>query len=335
MELAGHLHGAFELRIVMGVEVLGIGHEFGDFPAATGVLEDEGAVEAEKLGGLQRLVLGLAVDDQLGADAGVPVDPFAVIGRKVAREVGEALFERVDVTDLGLIASKYCDDVVEDLAVEVLEEQRVESAKLVKGVELVDDAGGEFADPHVELGEMFGVEVFPELVARLGQVVLGLEDLAEARGERSVEVGRSKHVPSVGTADVYAGDALVGARLQAPLAGRALGVLRGVARLPDVAVEGVFREVVVRGADVGVAEQLADEHERRVVVALGVLTVHHDVDPVLVLEVVEGLLLVADDDDDVRDPDLPELLDLALDEDLPADLEEALGALVGDGSEAR
>ena len=68
----------------MGVEVLGIGHEFGDFPAATGVLEDKGAVEAEELGGLQRLVLGLAVDDQLGADAGVPVDPFAVIGRKVA-----------------------------------------------------------------------------------------------------------------------------------------------------------------------------------------------------------------------------------------------------------
>ena len=48
----------------------------------------------------------------------------------------------------------------------------------------------------------------------------------------------------------------------------------------------------------------------------------------------EVLLLVADDDGDVRDPGGVQLLDLPLDEDLPAHAQHALGTLVGDGGEA-
>lgn len=98
--------------------------------------------------------------------------------------------------------------------------------------------------------------------------------------------------------------------------------------------EGVFLKVVIRGAYVGVSEQLPHEHERGVVVALGVGAVDDDVYAVFVLEIVEGLLLVADDHDDVEDSRLVQLLDLSLDEDFASNLEKALGALIGDGCEA-
>ena len=60
------------------------------------------------------------------------VDPFAVIGREVAAEIGESLLERVDISDFGLVASKNRNDVVEDLGVEILQEKRVEIAQLIE-----------------------------------------------------------------------------------------------------------------------------------------------------------------------------------------------------------
>lgn len=98
--------------------------------------------------------------------------------------------------------------------------------------------------------------------------------------------------------------------------------------------EGVFLKVIIRGADIGVSEQLAHKHERGVVVAFGVGAVDDDVHAVLVLEIVEGFFLVADDYDDVEDSRLVQLFNLALDEDFAANLEKSLGALVGDGGEA-
>ena len=78
-----------------------------------------------------------------------------------------------------------------------------------------------------------------------------------------------------------------------------------------------------------------DGHERAVVVAGGELAVDGDAHAVLLLEVEEEFLLVAYDDGDVGDAGLVELLDLALDHDLAAHLEQALGTLVGDGRKAR
>ena len=132
MEPARHLHGLCKLGIVVCIEVPAVRHETGDFPAATGVLEHEGGVEAEISRRLQRGFFCLAVHEELGAHAGMAVDPFAVIGRKVAAEVGKSLLERVDISDFGLVASKNRNDVVEDLGVEILQEQGVEIAQLVE-----------------------------------------------------------------------------------------------------------------------------------------------------------------------------------------------------------
>lgn len=198
----------------------------------------------------------------------------------------------------------------------------------------MDDGRVVLSDPHVELADMLGIEILPELVLRLGEVVLVFQDLAEASGELAVEVGVADHVPCIGAADAYLGNSIVGARLEAPFGSLPLVVLGRVVGLPDMVREGVFLEVIIRGADIGVSEQLPHEHERGVVVAFGVGAIDDDIHAVLVLEVVEGLFLVADDHDDVEDSRLVQLLDLALDEDLAANLEKALRALIGDRCEA-
>ena len=181
---------------------------------------------------------------------------------------------------------------------------------------------------------MLEEEVLPQLVGGLGQVVLGLEDLREALGEGAVKVDVAEHVPRVLATDGGARDAALGTGRETPFLGGPLGVLGGVVGVPDVGLEGVGDEVVVRGADVGVGEAVAHAHERGVVVARGVLLVDDEVDTELVGKVEEVLLLVAKDDGDVVDAGRLELLDLALDENLPANPEQALGLLVRDGGKA-
>ena len=263
------------------------------------------------------------------------VDVLAVRRGEVAGEVGEPLLERVDVVDLVARAAERARDVVEDLGVHAVEEQRVERAELVEGVELVDHAGGIGAHAHVELFHVLDVEVLPELVGGLGQVVLTLQDTREARGERAVEVDVAKHVPGVMTTHGGSGDAPLAVGGEAPLPRGALGVLSGIVGAPDVGLEDVLGEVIVTRAHVGVGEAIPHEPQRGVVVARGILVVDDEAHAVLLGQVEELLLLVAEDDGYVGDSRLAELADLALDEHLAAYPDQALGALVGHGGEAR
>lgn len=66
--------------------------------------------------------------------------------------------------------------------------------------------------------------------------------------------------------------------------------------------ERVLLEIVVRGADVRIAQHLTREHNRGIVIALSVGAIHDDLNAVFVFEVVEGLLLVSHNDDDVENP---------------------------------
>ena len=182
---------------------------------------------------------------------------------------------------------------------------------------------------------MVDEQLFPQLVRRARVVVFRHEDLAEALGERTVEICMSDHVPGTAAADVHASDALLGIELQTPFLGGAFRELGGVVCLPHVRLEGVLGEVVVRRADVGVAEYLAYAHERRVVVARREFLVDDDLHAELLLQVEEELLLVAHDDGDVGDAGLVELAYLSLDEYLSAHVEQALGLFVRDGGEAR
>ena len=144
----------------------------------------------------------------------------------------------------------------------------------------------------------------------------------------------AEHRPGVMTTDGHFRDATVTSGGETVFARGTLEVRGGVVGLVDVTFEDVLREVVIRGADVGVAETLADEHQRRVVVALGVVGVDGNPHPELLLEVEERLLHVSHDDGDVIDPGLAELTDLPLDEHLAAHAQKTLGLLVRERHEA-
>ena len=99
-------------------------------------------------------------------------------------------------------------------------------------------------------------------------------------------------------------------------------------------VEGVGREVVVRGAHVGVAQGFAHHPQRAVVVPGHVVVVDDDLGSEAVRQVEEVLLLVSDDHRDVGDAGGVQLFDLPLNETLAAHAQRALGALIGDRGEA-
>ena len=331
---AVHLHGRFQFLRAGYVQVAHVAHEARDLPARRGVTRDEGIVDAEFGGQAQAGELSAAVHDLLRADARVTVDVLVVAHGEVARQVRDALLERVEVADVRLLTVQGFHDVIEDLRVHVLHEQGIEVAQLVDRIELVDDAVRVAADHHVEGLDVVQVDGLPQLRHRLGQVVDLLEDLAELRGKDAVEVDMAEHDPRVLAAHGRARDAVARTRFDAPLVGGTLDVVRRVVGLVHVGFEGVRGEVVVRRTHVGVVQAVLDEPQGPVVVARGVFAVDDNVDAVLVGQVEEVFLLVAHDQRDVRDAGFVELADLTLDEDLATHLERALGALVANGGEA-
>lgn len=334
VEGARHLHHARCLGGVMGIGLVAIRDKAGDLPAALGVFEHEGVVYAQVTRGLEGRELGLAVDEQLGANAGMAVHPLARVRGEVAGEVGDSLLERIEVAYLLALAAEHAHDVVKDLRVDVGDEVRVKALQLGEGVKLVNDPLGVAADLHVELADVVGVDGLPELGVGLGAVQRLAKQRHKAIRKGVVEVDVAEHDPRVVPAHGHARDAVSGAGLKAPLVGGAVYVLGRVVGAVDVALKGILGEVVVGGADVGVSKFLAGEPERPAVVLLGVLVVHDDLDAVLGGEVEEVLLLVAHDYGDVGDATFEELLDLALDEDLALHAQHTLGALVGEGHEA-
>ena len=330
-----HLHRRAKLLLARHIQVANVGDEARDLPARLRVSGDEGVVNAQLGGQSQGGELGAAVHDLLGPNARMTVHVLRVAHREVARQVRDALFERIEVADIGLRAAERLHDVIEDLRVHVLHEQRVEAAKLVDGVKLVDDSVRVAANHHVEGLDVVEVDGLPELGRGLRPVVDALQHGAELSGERAVEVDVAEHDPRVRAADARARNPVGGTDLEAPLGRGTLHVVGRVIGLVHVGFERVRREVVVGGTHVGVVQDVSHQPQGAVVVAGGVLAIDDDVHPVLLSEVEEVLLLVAHNHRDVGDSGLVKLADLALHQDLPAHLERALGALVADGRETR
>ena len=145
------------------------------FQPRRGFFENEGIVQPKSSCGFEGGFLRCAVDEQLSSYAGVAIYPFAIIGGEMAAEVREPLLERVDVVNFRLITAENRNDVVEDLGIKVLEKERVEISQLIERVELVDDRLVISPYLHIELFDMLDVQVFPELIAGLGQIVFGFK----------------------------------------------------------------------------------------------------------------------------------------------------------------
>ena len=177
---------------------------------------------------------------------------------------------------------------------------------------------------------MLEEDIVPKLADCLGEMILLGEESHEIAGEVTRPVRVPHDDPRVRPADDSTRDAPVAAlRLKAVLVGFALLEDRGVIRVVDVALEGVAREVIVRRADVGVADDVTHLEQRRMVVARRIVGIDDDLHTEEVFQIEELFLLKPDDHRDVIDARLLELADLALDEDLAANFEHAFWTFVG------
>ena len=166
-------------------------------------------------------------------------------------------------------------------------------------------------------------------------VLLG-EESHEIAGEVTCPVRMPHNDPRMRPADDSTRDALVATlRLKAVLVSFALLEYRRIIRVVDIALEGVAHEVIIRRADVGVADDISHLEQRRVVVARRVIGVDDDLHTEEIFQIEELLFLEPNDYRDVVDARLLELADLALDEDLTANFEHAFRAFVRKRRHAR
>ena len=266
-----------DMLVVAVVKRHAIGNIAGNLPPKLGVLIDKRRIEPQVRGNLERVGLGPAVDDLIGASAWMAVHERLAAAFEVEREVRKPLLNRLHVRNIAALAVERRADVIEHVRGHVLDEQRVEVLQLVEGVELADLALLVGAHVHAKLVCVLEEDVVPQLANRLGEMVLLGQESHEVAGEVTRPVRMPHDNPRMRPADDSTRDALVATlRLKAVLVGFALLEYRRIIRVVDIALEGVAHEVIIRRADIRVADDVAHLEQRRVVVARRVIGVDDD-----------------------------------------------------------
>ena len=80
--------------------------------------------------------------------------------------------------------------------------------------------------------------------------------------ESAVEIDMPDHIPRIIATDGHAGNALTSSNFHAPFFGWTFGILRRIKCLPHIRLKRILDEIIVRGANVGVAEQALRNLER-------------------------------------------------------------------------
>ncbi len=182
---------------------------------------------------------------------------------------------------------------------------------------------------------MFPIKGFPQLVIRLGIAVLLFHDLAKPLGESTVEIGMPNHVPRMRSSYFDVRNATVRSYAKTPLVSYSLRPLSSIVGTPYVPFEGILLKIVVTRAHIRIAKKLAHQPERLVVVAVHEVTIHDNFHIELILQIVEGFLLVPYHHNDVTNARLAQLPYLPLNQYLATYPKQSLWSFIGDGDEAR
>ena len=79
--------------------------------------------------------------------------------------------------DIIHVAIQCCRDVVKNLGVNILHEERVKRAEFIKRIKFVNQASRVCANDHRELLDVVDIDLFPELRGGFWKVINALEDL--------------------------------------------------------------------------------------------------------------------------------------------------------------
>ena len=100
VKCASHAHRASDLLGIARIELAAVHEKAGKLPALLDVLVDEGTVMPNRARELQRLGLGLTVDEVLGAHARLSIHVFTLWRGEMPRLVCQTLFDGPDVGNL-------------------------------------------------------------------------------------------------------------------------------------------------------------------------------------------------------------------------------------------
>ena len=305
-----------------------LGDKFGDFPSLVDIGVDICRVDAQLLCLYKGGFFVPAVDDAVGAVPRVAVDVVHAVNFEKEGRVGHALADVPEVCNVFLVAAEDQLDVADNAAVGVAQVLGVELAQLLEIVELEDRAGGVFLIIH---GRQPGKVVLHQPLPEAGVIAANLP-VGFCQGEKGVgECFPPEGMPQQHTSRVpvfcHPDDFSVAVRVHVQFVHRFADGKTGVKGLVLKAVEGIFHKIAVADADVGVFQLVSGEVQAFDVVFDVECVVDDEFDAVLLLQIEEHFLFVAQNHRDVVDSGGLQLLDLTLDQPFSLDLEQTLGLL--------
>ena len=328
MELPQDRQHLFGIRKASVVRLPELGNKPGDLPPLVDVGVDVCRVDAQLLRLYEGSLLVAAVDDAVGAVPRVAVDVVHTVDLKNKGCVGHALADVPEVHDIFLVAAENQLDVPDDAAVGVAQVLGVKLAKLLEIVKLEDRAGGVFLIIHGrQLGKVVLHQPLPEAGVIAADLPVGFGKGDKGVGEFfSPEGMPQQHAPRV-PVFCHPDDFPVAVRIHVQFVHRFADGQTGVKGLVFKAVKGILHKIAVTDADVGVFQLASGEVQAFNVVFDVERVVDDEFDAVLLLQIEEHFLFVAQNHRDVVDSGVLQLLDLTLDQPFSLDLEQSLWLL--------
>ena len=256
------------------------------------------------------------------------VDVVHTVDLENERRVGHALADVPEVHDIFLVAAENQLDVPDNAAVGVAQVLGVELAKLLEIVKLEDRAGGVFLIIHGrQLGKVVLHQPLPEAGVIAADLPVGFGKGDKGVGEFfSPEGMPQQHAPRV-PVFCHPDDFPVAVRVHVQLVHRFADGQSRVKGLVFKAVKGILHKIAVTDADVGVFQLASGEVQAFNVVLDVERVVDDEFNAVLLLQVEEHFLFIAQNHRDVVNSGGFQLLNLALDQLFTLHLEQPLWLL--------
>ena len=123
--------------------------------------------------------LALSIDNLTGTVAGMTVHVKLSVYGKAEREVGEALFDGRNGSDIRSRAPQHCADIIKNLGVDILDERGVKNRNLIKRIKFPYDPRRILSNHHGKLTYMFCKNVLPELGCCFRPLIFTIQNLDE------------------------------------------------------------------------------------------------------------------------------------------------------------
>ena len=176
---------------------------------------------------------------------------------------------------------------------------------------------------------MIHINGFPKDIGSFRPVINFFQNFNKPAAEGLVPKGMPQHIPSVASTHLHAVDISVCAFCHAPFFRFTLGINRSIVRVIDFFFKGILGKIVVRRANVCVAQVFLYHIDAGIVVSGKIVIVFNDLNSKLILQILKLLFHVSNHHNDLSNASFLKLADLALDQHLAFHFDQRLGTFIG------